>query len=111
MMSLYAKYLTERTDDLIIEMEDGFATYRYMLDDKAVYIIDIYTVPKKRKGGIATFLADAVVKEAKDRGCVTLLGSVVPSTKGSTDSIKVLIAYGMKLASAGNDCIFFRKDI
>ncbi len=110
-MSLYADYITERTNDLIIETDAGFATYRYINDGRSVYIIDIYTDPDSRKLGNAADLADDIVKEAQARGCSELLGTVVPSTKGSTASLRVLLAYGMTLQSAEKDLIIFRKGI
>lgn len=110
-MSLYADYLLERTTDHIMETEWGFATYRFLNDNKSVYIIDIYTDPDHRNKGEGTALADAVVDEAKVLGCTELLGTVVPSTKGSTTSVAVLIGYGMKLLRAEKDLIVLRKDI
>lgn len=109
-MSFYADYLRERTTDDIYECEDGFATYRFM-PDQTVYIIDLYVRPQSRKLGAASNIADTIVKLAKTRGCNKLIGSVVPSTKGSTTSLKVLLGYGMHLESSGNDFIIFKKDI
>lgn len=111
MASLYAQYLMERTNDLIVELPYGFAAYRYLDDDKTVYIIDIYVQPEFRKLGKAAEIADAVVLEARNRGCYNLVGSVVPSAKNSTISMKVLLAYGMILDSSANDFIIFKKDI
>lgn len=110
-MSLYADYIRERTDDFILETDEGFATYRFINDGKSVYIIDIYTVPQDRRKSFAAFLADKICEEAKAKGSVELIGTVVPSAKNSTISIKVLLGYGMKLHSASNDLIIFRKDI
>lgn len=109
-MSLYSNYLLERTADQIIENEDGFITYRF-LNKNQVYIIDIYVLPDRRKSGLAGKLADQVIELAKARGCKEALGTVVASTKGSDDSIKILQSYGMKLFSHSNECIVFRKDI
>jgi ribosomal protein S18 acetylase RimI-like enzyme len=109
-MSLYAEYLKERTSDFIIEDEFGFATYRFV-DEKTVYIVDIYVKPEHRYDGIASSLADDIVRIAKQRGCTTLMGTVQPSAKNSTASIKVLMAYGMTLASSGNDFVIFKKEI
>ena len=109
-MSLYGDYLRERTFDEIIETEKGFATYRFM-DDSCVYIIDIYVKPEFRKSGAASDIADTIVEIAKKRGCYKLMGSVVPSTKGSTTSLKVLLGYGMSLESSSNDFIIFSKEI
>lgn len=110
-MSLYADYLKERTDDLIIEIPNGFATYRYLNDGKSVYIIDIFVVPTSRKEGVASALADLIVHEATAKGATELLGTVVPTTRGSTTSLDVLRGYGMELKKAENNLIIFRKDI
>lgn len=111
MSSMYSRYITERTNDLIVETEQGFATYRYLNDGKTVYIVDIYVLPDFRKSGMASSMADTIVLEAKLKGAVELLGSVVPSAKNSTDSLKVLLGYGMTLNSASQDFVIFRKDI
>lgn len=110
MLSLYARYLDERTDDSIIETEYGFATYRY-LKPRTVYIIDLYVLPEHRKKGIASQLADKICAEAKIRDCIELLGTVVPFTYGATESILTLIAYGMKVRSSCDNLIIFKKDI
>lgn len=109
-MSLYANYIRERTNDEIIETDTGFATYRF-LNEKQVYLVDIFILPEHRKLGDASAISDSICRLAKERGCTELLGSVVPSTKGSTESLKVLLAYGMRLDSAANDLIIFKKDI
>lgn len=107
-MSMYAEYLREKTSDLIIETVEGFATYRYV-DEKTVYIIDLYIAPGFRKNDVASSMADQIVAEAKQKGCSKLLGSVVPSNKNSTASVQVLLAYGMSLESSANDFILFKK--
>jgi len=109
-VSLYASYLRERTNDEIIEKEFGFASYRF-LNDKQVYIIDLYVRPAHRKEGLAAQMADDIAAFAKAKGCTEMLGTVVPSTKHATSSLKVLLAYGMILQSASNDLIIFKKDI
>lgn len=110
-MSHYAKYIAEKTDDKIIENMSGFATYRYLNDGKSVYIVDIYVVPKERSKGKASLFADIIAKEAKEKGAIEMLGSVVPSNKSSTTSLKVLLAYGFELKSSSNDFIVFRKEL
>lgn len=110
-MSLYADYLRERTKDKILEDGGGFATYRYMDDGKTVYVVDIYTAPGHRDRGRATDLADQIAAEARGQGCTHMIGTVAPSTNGSTASLKVLLAYGMTLQSAGPDLIVMRKEL
>lgn len=110
-MSMYGEYLREKTEDQIIETEQGFATYRYLDGGYSVYIVDIYVRSDFRKTNVASTIADYIVEEARKKGALKLLGSVVPSNKNSTDSIRVLLAYGMKLLSSTNDFIMFTKDI
>lgn len=111
MSSMYSKYIREKTTDHVLETEHGFATYRYLDNNKTVYIIDIYVIPDFRKSTVASTIADNIVKDAKTLGCTKLLGSVVPSNKNSTSSLKVLLAYGMILESSSNDFIVFSKEI
>lgn len=110
-MSHYAKYLQEKTDDKIIENQSGFVTYRYLNDGQSVYIVDIYIIPEERRKMKATLFADLIAKEAKSKGAKEMLGTVVPSNKNSTASLKVLLSYGFELKSSSNDLIIFRKDI
>lgn len=110
-MSLYAKYVLEKTDDGIIETDKGFATYRFLEPEKAVYIVDLYILPDFRKTGEASAIADSIVDMARAKGFTKLLGSIVPSNKNSTASLKVLLGYGMALKSSTNDFIVFEKEI
>lgn len=109
-MSLYAEYLKERLGDEIIETDQGFATYRF-LDPESVYLVDLYVRPEFRKRGVARVLGDMVATIGIQRGCKFMLGSVVPSAKGSSESMKVLLAYGMAPYSSGIDFVMFRKSI
>lgn len=112
-MSMYADYIKERLGDDAIETEEGFCTYRYLDHggESAVYIIDIYVRPFLRKGSVASDLADRVAAIAKEKGCKVMIGTVVPSAKGSTDSLRVLLGYGMQLDSASQNLIIFKKGI
>lgn len=110
-MSFYADYVREKTSDEVFETEIGFATYRFLPETQQVYIVDIYIVPEHRKSGRASAIADTIVEIAKKRGCTELLGSVVPSNKGSTASLRVLLGYGMSLKSSAIDFIVFSKEI
>lgn len=111
MISLYSQYVMERSNDLVMDGPNSFALYRYLENGKTIYIIDIFVEKDSRKNGMASQLADSIVREAKLKGCTELIGSVVPSMNNSTESLKVLLGYGMSLHSAANDFIIFRKDI
>ncbi len=110
MPSLYARYLEERTNDQILEIPEGFATYRY-LNDKQVYLIDLFILPEFRNKGVASLLANTICEKARVKGCTEFLGTVVPSCKNATDSIRVLIAYGMVVSSSSDNLIVFKKGI
>jgi len=110
-MSLYSKYLRERTKDQILELEQGFATYRFVPEQKAVYIIDIFVDRDFRDQGLATIMADKIADIAKKQGCIKMFGTVAPSSYGSTVSLKVLLSYGMSLQSSGPDYIILEKEL
>lgn len=110
-MSMYAKYLKEKSHDEILETECGFASFRMINENKSVYIVDLYVEPDARNKKTASKLADEIVKIAKEKGAKELIGTVVPSAKGSTMSLKVLLGYGMHLFAANPDLVVFRKDI
>ncbi len=108
-MSMYHDYIKEYTDLHVLETEDGFVTYS--ISNLTVYIQNIYVKPSLRKSGVASRLADQICALAKEQGCTMLLGSVQPSAKNSTASIQILLAYGMKLMSATNDMIYFKREL
>lgn len=109
-MSLYGDYVKERLGDEIVEDSIGFASYRF-LDEKTCYLIDLYVSPESRMRGVASDKADIIVEIAKSKGCTKLVMSIVPSAKGSTQSLKAALAYGMILDSCSNDFILLKKEI
>lgn len=108
-MSLYGKYIKERAGKEIIEDDRGFATYYYLND--GVYIENIYVLEDYRKTGVASNYANQIASIAKEKGCVKMFGSVSPKANGSTDSLKVLLAYGFKLDSSVDNFIALVKEI
>lgn len=109
-MSLYGDYIREQTFGDIVETDIGFATYVF-LDEKTCYIKDIYVKPEFRMAHEASDISAIIEDLARAQGCTRLLGSVSPSTKNSTRSLKVLLAYGFQLLSSSNDIIYFQKDL
>ncbi len=109
MQSNYGRYIYERLGKSILEDEDGFAVYFCV--NKACYIEEIYVRPEARKSGVAKKYADEISRQAKQNGMEVLIGTVKPSAKGSTTSIKVLLAYGFELESCEHDFIFFKKSL
>jgi ribosomal protein S18 acetylase RimI-like enzyme len=120
-MKMYADYIKERTGRESTFSDNGFATYMFF-DPKPAdgpspaveggcYIEDIYVDPAFRQSGQATQMADAIVAIAQAKGYKTLYGTVAPAAKGSTASLKVLLAYGFKLWKSDQNLIWFVKDI
>ena len=100
-LSNFGRYIYEREGKQIIEDEHGFATF--LPCGEFMYIEDIYVVPEQRKNGVASRYADEIAKHALQKGYKKLLGSVKVSANGSTNSIKVLLAYGFKLYQSHTD--------
>lgn len=110
MESLYSQYIREKTNDYILENKKGFATYTFS-NETDCWIKDVYIVPKYRKKGLMSQFGDEIAEIAKQKGCKRILGSIVVSTKNSTDALKALLSYGMKLDSSTNDFILLSKEI
>lgn len=110
-MSMYGDYIKEHHADEIIETDYGFATYRFLNDGKTVYIVDIFVTKNMRAKGLASALVNEIARIGKDKGATEMLGTVVPSANQSTESLKGHLAYGMKLQSASQNLIVFRKDL
>lgn len=110
-MSYYADYVKERMGDEIIENDVGFVTYRYLNEGKSVYIVDLYIRPDFRREHEASSLADQVVKIAKAKGAIELLGTVNTNAKNATQSMDVLIGYGMKFFSSTAEMLVFKKEV
>lgn len=112
-MSMYGDYVRERIGDEIMESHRGFATYRFIQDGEtnAVYIVDIYITPDFRKAKMASELADEICSIARSKGCSRVIGTVSATAKNPTDSIKVLLGYGMEFYKCNSEGIFFKKEI
>lgn len=110
-MSHYGEYVRERGLEEILEIEEGYVTYRYLPDEKTVYLIDIYIDPEFRRMNMAAELANTIASEARIKGCLYMLGTVVPAARNSAESARVLLAYGMKPHGTGEGLMIFRKEL
>lgn len=108
-MSLYFDYLKERENKLVLENEHGFVLYQ--IYDDFIYIVDIYVKPEMRKMGVARALADKVCEIAMEKNLKSVIGSVDLGTLGATESVSVLLAYGMRIDSVNGKMLYFKKDI
>jgi len=108
-MELYADYLKEQKGVKIIELPEGFATYK--IDGNTCYLQDIYVKPEFRIKGIASKLADRVTQFAKEAKCTRLLGSTEVGTAGDTVSLQAQLAYGFKLYMLSGSVIVTSKEL
>lgn len=110
-MNLHAKYVKEREGFDTIENVGGYFEYKISGDD--CYIRTMYISPEYRGKGCAKELAEKVTAIAKERGCKTLSGSIVPSLEPemATASLSMQIKYGFKLVSSHEDFIILKKEI
>ncbi len=113
-MSLYADYLAERQGKSVLEREDGFAVF-YDFDwagRRAVYIEEIYVAPHARQSGTASLMADEIAELALERDVTLMVGSVEPTGRNATTSLRVLLSYGFTLDSVSpSGLIMFVKHL
>lgn len=108
-MKLYADYIKEREGLDLVSVEMGFATYK--IHEEVVYIQDIYVAPEYRRGHVATELAEKIAGMGKEAGCKYITGSVCLSVGNPTDSMRVLLAYGMEFLNLQGDMMYFKKEL
>jgi GNAT superfamily N-acetyltransferase len=108
-MRQLAAYFEEREGFSCVQMDEGFAVYR--VDGDTCYLRDIWVERDYRKKGIATDLADRVAALARTLGCRYMTGSVDLSLPSATQSIKVLLAYGMIVTGAVGNGLYFKKEL
>jgi ribosomal protein S18 acetylase RimI-like enzyme len=111
-LSLYADYIREREGIEVIELENdlGFFLYTF-IPNNICYILDIYVKPEHRRNHIGISIYNKLEVIAKERGCIKIQASIIPSKKNSTFSLNGALANGYKLISTQNDYILVSKDI
>lgn len=93
--SLYKQFIEERCPSRwVYENESGFAMYE--IEGDRCYIVELFVMAEKRRGGTAKKICEQVAMIAKERGCKTILGSWDPKTKCATLSLKAILALGLK---------------
>jgi GNAT superfamily N-acetyltransferase len=110
MIDLGLKYMAEREGIEYILRPNGFITFKKVSND-SMYLQDVYVLPEYRKTGLASELANEVCEIAKKRDCTKIIGSVCVDAVGSTDSLKVLLAYGFSIKSLNGNMIYFIKEL
>ena len=102
-------YMKEREGLDVIENEFGFCAY--IISGDECYIKELFIYQDFRHLKKASGLADRVAEIAKTKGCKFLTGTVCPRANNSTESLLVLLGYGMKLIDSNVNLIIFKKDL
>lgn len=108
-MSLYSEYIKERAGIDTLETENGFMSYR--IQGKECFINDVYVRPEHRLTGEGARMLGAVIAIAKEQGCSLLTSTVCPMAKGSTESLKAVLASGFSLWESTTNLISFKREI
>lgn len=106
---MFGAYIKERTGKEILETEYGFASYYYIND--CCYVEDMYIKPEYRKTGQGSKFFDDIGKIAKEFGYKKLYCTVVPTTNGSTESLKFVLSCGFQLDTSANNFIVFSRNL
>ncbi len=108
-ISNHGLYILEREGKFVVENKMGFATYFYW--PEAVFLEDLYVHPQYRKLGVGTELTDAVAEMGRLAGKKRLVCTVIPRARGSTESLKAFLAYGLIMDSSDKESVYFYKNI
>jgi len=110
---MWLDYIRERMPNKsIVEIEEaGFAIYYPFPAEEAMYIEEIYVVPKLRKSNLATDMMITIENKAKEDGFKYLMGSNDPTTAGAEGSMMAMFKRGFKLDKMDSGLIFLRKEI
>lgn len=108
-MSMWAAYIAEREGSEMIEIEEGFITFR--ITNKECFVSDFYVKPEFRGHGIAFKLGDMVTERALEKSCTHLTSNVRLGWPGDTASLRVQLRYGFIPVDAHNGVIALQKEI
>lgn len=115
---MYVEYAREVLGQEMVVTPEGFAAYIIYPEAevngkkiKEVYLVDIFVRPDFRNQHFGSILIDEVARLAKEQGCTTMTGTVVPSRKTATASTMAFIKYGARIEFARDDLIVLRKEI
>lgn len=94
-MKLYKDYMKERENVEVIYTDDCFLSYKF-LDDKSVFICDIYSRPTVRGQGKMLELGKQFVEDMKQKKIKVIYGTTVTTTNGWENSDRLLRKFGAR---------------
>ncbi len=108
-MTLFAQYVENRNAGHVLEWAQGFIWYE--IQGTECYAKEVYVAPEARNTGLVRDMEAELIGIAREAGCTTVSGSVIPSNPTSTESLKFMLAMGYRLRSASANFISFVKEL
>lgn len=107
-MELFDEYMAEREGATVLRNEDGFLSFRIEGDE--CLILNFYVCPQKRRQLSSFCLLEDLLDRVRLSKCRWLSACVFIYTRNSTESLKAILAFGLKAVKAENGCITFIKE-
>jgi len=102
-------YLSEKEGKETLEIpNEGFVTYKVVGD--VCHICVIYVKPDKRNARIARDLMKAVLQKCQHR-CKAITAACFTKQNNTTNTLKILLAYGFEVVGVEDQDILLYKDI
>lgn len=108
-MNPWARYLNERYGHESIEEDWGFVTYKIV--PPFIALEDLYIVPEQRQRGAGTKALKKIEDIGRAHQATHVWAQVQLMDRGSTESMKAILAVGFKMIEAQNNRIVLHKEI
>lgn len=93
-------------------LEDGAGGFMtYSIEDRGIYIADVYVAPGTRKTGVARGMLDTIVAMARGLGKKHIYGTVDCTTKVWRESVAAQEACGFRPAAIRGSSMLLVKDV
>ena len=107
--TLYAQYISEREDALVLENENGFLTYKIM--NQECLVINMFIKPALRKKGEGRFLVSELSDIARAKGCLYITANIYLNDGGATKTLISALMAGFGISAADRGTITIYKNI
>jgi len=110
-MSMYADYVKERTSRSILETEYGFVVFSYEGEDYTLFIHELFVRKESRRRGHGARMIEELILDAGKRGAQQIVGCVDPRALNADESMKIILAYGLKPYGIHGEFVAFGRKI
>lgn len=107
---MFAAYLLERENALVIAVEHGFGIYK-SFNEHWDYLQDVYVQPGHRKAGIGRKIVGKAVEIAKKSNKKALITTVDTRANGATTSAISILSVGFEILKAEENAIWYIMEI